>query len=54
MNRHSLTNFLRDESGQDMIEYALVASFVALALISTMRTLGGRIGNEFNTVGNSL
>ena len=46
--------FLREESGQDMIEYALVAALIALGAIAAMQTLAGKIGNEFNSVGNSL
>ena len=47
-------NLLSDESGQDMIEYALVAALIALGAIAAMQTLAGKIGNEFNSVGNSL
>lgn len=49
-----LMNLLSDESGQDMIEYALVAALIALAAIGAMNTLGSKISNEFNTVGSSL
>jgi pilus assembly protein Flp/PilA len=47
----SLTN---DESGQDLIEYALVAALLALSAIAAMGTLSNKISNEFNKVGNSL
>jgi pilus assembly protein Flp/PilA len=43
-----------DESGQDLIEYALVAGLIALGAIGAMTGLSGKIGNAFNTVGNSL
>ena len=49
-----LKRILHDESGQDLIEYALIAALIALAAISAMRGLAGTIDNEFNTVGNSL
>jgi pilus assembly protein Flp/PilA len=45
---------LRDESGQDLIEYALIAAVMALALIASMNSLTSTIGNFFNQVGNSL
>lgn len=47
-------NLLNDESGQDLIEYALIAALIALAAIGAMQTLGSKIGNEFNSVGSSL
>ena len=52
--KHLLSNFVSDESGQDLIEYALVAAIVALGAIGSMRSLANSIGNSFNSVGNSL
>jgi pilus assembly protein Flp/PilA len=49
-----LKNLLNDESGQDLIEYALIAALIALGAIVAMQSLSGKIANEFNTVGNSL
>jgi pilus assembly protein Flp/PilA len=46
--------FTKDESGQDLIEYALVAGLIALGAIAAMTGLSGKIGNAFNTVGNNL
>ena len=45
---------MREESGQDLIEYALIAALLALAAVGTMQTLGSKISNEFNSVGSSL
>jgi pilus assembly protein Flp/PilA len=47
-------NLLNDESGQDLIEYALIAALIALAAIGAMSTLSNKIGNEFNAIGSSL
>ena len=49
-----LLDFLRDESGQDLIEYGLILAVMALALIASMNKLTNTIGNFFNTVGNTL
>lgn len=49
-----LRRFLSEESGQDLIEYALIAAFIALAAIAAMSSLGNSISNEFNNIGNSL
>ena len=46
--------FMQDESGQDLIEYALVAGLVGLGAVLAMTGLAGKIGTAFNTVGNNL
>jgi pilus assembly protein Flp/PilA len=45
---------VNDESGQDLIEYALIAALIAVAAIAAMRGLSNKISNEFNTIGSSL
>jgi pilus assembly protein Flp/PilA len=45
---------LRDESGQDLIEYALVAALVGLGAVVAMKGLKNSIANAFNGVGTSL
>ena len=49
-----LKNLLNDESGQDLIEYALVAAVIALGAIAAMGSLKNAIGNAFNTLGTTL
>ena len=46
--------FLRDESGQDLIEYALVAALIAFAAVAAMQTLASQINNAFSTIGSKL
>jgi pilus assembly protein Flp/PilA len=46
--------FVKDESGQDLIEYALVAGLIGLGAVVAMTGLSGKISNAFNTVGSSL
>jgi pilus assembly protein Flp/PilA len=53
-NIRLLANLLNDDSGQDLIEYALVAAVLALAAVGAMSSLTNKIDNEFNKVGNSL
>jgi pilus assembly protein Flp/PilA len=45
---------LREDSGQDLIEYTLVAALIGLSAVVAMRGLGNKIGNSFNTVGSNL
>jgi len=35
-----LFGFIRDEKGQDMVEYALLASFISIVAIATLRLIG--------------
>lgn len=46
--------FVNEESGQDLIEYALVAGLIGLAAVAAMGTLGNTISNGFNSVGNTV
>ena len=43
-----------DESGQDLIEYALVAALIAFAAVAAMQTLAKQINNAFSAIGSSL
>jgi pilus assembly protein Flp/PilA len=45
---------LKDESGQDLIEYALVAGLIGLGAVLAMSGLATKIGTAFNSVGNNL
>jgi len=49
-----IPKFLSDESGQDLIEYALVAALIALGAVATTKTLGTKIGTAFTSVGTSV
>jgi pilus assembly protein Flp/PilA len=49
-----LHNLLREDSGQDLIEYALVAAVLALATVAGMTTLASNISNAFSVVGSKL
>jgi pilus assembly protein Flp/PilA len=49
-----LNNFFNDESGQDLIEYALVAALVALGSVAALNGLASNIGAAFNGVGSTL
>jgi pilus assembly protein Flp/PilA len=49
-----LRNFISDESGQDLIEYALVASLIALGAVTAMGTLATDIKNAFTSIGTAI
>ncbi len=46
--------FLGDESGQGLVEYALIIALVAIGLIAILTLLRNSIGNVFNTTRNTL
>jgi pilus assembly protein Flp/PilA len=49
-----LRNLVADESGQDMIEYALAAALIGLLAMGAMKGLANHVANSFNGVGTSL
>jgi pilus assembly protein Flp/PilA len=44
----------RDESGQDLIEYALIAALIALGAIIGMDTVANEINSAFNIISKKL
>jgi pilus assembly protein Flp/PilA len=49
-----LKKLLVEESGQDLIEYALIAALVGLGAVAALKGLSNNVGKTFNGVGNSL
>jgi pilus assembly protein Flp/PilA len=45
---------VKDQSGQDLIEYALVVALIALAATAGMKTVATAIGTAFTSVGTKL
>jgi pilus assembly protein Flp/PilA len=45
---------LREDHGQDLIEYALVVALIALAATVGMKTVAGNINTAFTSIGNKL
>ena len=54
MVKKLLKNLHHDESGQDLIEYALVAALIAFAAVSAMGVLASNINNAFTIIGSKL
>lgn len=46
--------FRADERGATAIEYALIASLIAVALVGVLATLGTRLSAEFSEVSAAL
>jgi pilus assembly protein Flp/PilA len=49
-----IEKLIAEDSGQDLIEYALVAALVALGCVTAMKGLATSISTTFNGVGNAL
>ena len=49
-----VANLIHEESGQDLIEYALVAALVGLGAVAAMKTLSNAITNAFTNIGTTL
>ena len=49
-----LVQLVREDAGQDLIEYALLAAFIALACVAAMTLVGGGINGLFTTVKGKL
>ena len=47
---NKLRNLFKDESGQDMIEYALLAALVSVFLVAVLLLLGPAIKGVFDAV----
>ena len=49
-----LKTFLSDTAGQDLIEYALLASVIALGVTGAMLFLRDQLNSEFSSIANSI
>jgi len=49
-----LVRFWKNESGQGLVEYALILFLVAIVVIVALRTLGNKTNNVFNNVSKAL
>ncbi len=45
---------IRDESGQDLIEYALLVGLLAMGATASISTLAGSFSTAFSKIGSKL
>jgi pilus assembly protein Flp/PilA len=50
----AIQKFFSDESGATAIEYALIASLIAVFIITAVQTVGTKVSTVFGEIGNSL
>ena len=46
--------FVRDDSGQDLLEYALLVGLIALVAVLAVTSTGQSVNNIFQAISNSL
>jgi pilus assembly protein Flp/PilA len=51
---HFIGQFIKDESGQDLIEYALITGLVGLGATLGLKNLTSDVKGAFNTIGTTL
>jgi pilus assembly protein Flp/PilA len=49
-----MKKFLSDDSGATALEYGLIASLIAVAIIAGLRALSSNLNNTFNKVSTEL
>jgi pilus assembly protein Flp/PilA len=49
-----MLEFIRDDEGQGLVEYALIIAVIAIAVIVAMIFLKGQLQNIFSNIGNNL
>ncbi len=49
-----IKRFFRNEDGATAIEYALIASLIAVVIISAVQLVGTKVSGVFSAVGSAL
>ena len=47
-------NLIKNSKGATAIEYGLIAALIAVAAVSAMTTLGGKLSTTFNNVSTNM
>ena len=50
----AIVKSLRNEEGQDLLEYALLVALIALIAIGAVGAAGGAVNNIFTAIANAL
>jgi pilus assembly protein Flp/PilA len=47
-------SFVRNEEGQDLLEYALLVALIALVAMAAVQAAGGSVSTIFNSIASQL
>jgi pilus assembly protein Flp/PilA len=49
-----IRKFIKNDKGATAIEYGLIAALIAVAMITAVTSVGGKVGKTFNTISNGM
>jgi pilus assembly protein Flp/PilA len=49
-----IRKFIKNDKGATAIEYGLIAALIAVAMITAVRSVGGKVAGAFNTVSTNM
>jgi len=49
-----LEHFVKNDEGQDMVEYALLAAFISIVAIATLRLIGPLVDGIYQNIQGAL
>jgi len=49
-----LTQLQQDDSGQDLVEYALLGALIALGTVSSVKSVANGVATVFTSVGSTI
>ncbi len=49
-----MREFVTDDSGQGLVEYALIVALVSILSVASLQLMGAKANNTLNNAGNSL
>ena len=52
--KNLVSRFVKDESGATAIEYGLIAAGIAIAIITAVQGVGGKLSTNFDSISTSL
>ena len=52
--KNLVSRFVKDESGATAIEYGLIATGIAIAIIAAVNGVGTKLSDTFSTIAGSL
>ena len=52
--KNLMTSLVRDEQGQDLIEYALLAGLISIICVAAIKGAGTKVSTLFVNVSNSI
>jgi pilus assembly protein Flp/PilA len=52
--QNRIARFIKDDSGAASIEYALIATLIAIAIVGGAISLGSALGDRFTAIGTSV